>query len=78
MCIFKFILYVAVTVGIPSTEYLSEGSGTAVVCASLTGMSSIPIDVTVSATDGKIVLNLQQISLYILECGMHELPLASV
>ena len=32
----------------------SEDAGPVQVCATLTGMTAIPIDLTVSATDGKL------------------------
>ena len=41
------------TVEIPPTASFSEDAGTVQVCATLTGMSAVPISVTVSATDGK-------------------------
>ena len=41
------------TVAVPSTAIFCEDAGTVQVCATLTGMSAVPIDVTVSAADGK-------------------------
>ena len=41
-------------VSVPSTASYSEGDGTVQVCATLTGMTAIPISVTVSAMDGKV------------------------
>ena len=43
------------TVEIPATASVSEDAGTTQVCATLTGMTAIPISVTVSAMDGKAV-----------------------
>ena len=40
-------------VEIPATESFSEDAGPVTVCATLTGMTAISIDLTVSATDGK-------------------------
>ena len=38
---------------VQTTEDFFEGDGTVQVCARLTGTTQVPIDVTVSATDGK-------------------------
>ena len=38
---------------IPATASVSQDAGTTQVCATLTGMTAIPISVTVSAMDGK-------------------------
>ena len=46
-------IHVDVTVSIPATASFSEDARTVQVCATLTGMSAVPVSVTVSATDGK-------------------------
>ena len=52
-CSHFLIIYVAVTVDLPMATSFSEGDGPVQVCATLTGMTAISIDLTVSATDGK-------------------------
>ena len=39
---------------VPSSASFSEAVGIAQVCVSLMGLSAVPIDVTVAATDGKL------------------------
>ena len=50
---FNLCMTVAVIVNLPMDTSFSEGDGSVQVCATLTGMTAIPIDLTVSATDGK-------------------------
>ena len=50
-----FLFHVAVTVSVPSIASFPEDATTPQVCATLTGMTAVNIDVTVSATDGKLL-----------------------
>ena len=52
--IILFVIHVVVMVSVPATASFSEDAGTVQVCATLTGMTAIPISITVSAIDGKV------------------------
>ena len=49
----QHFIHVVVSVSVPSTASFLENAGTVTVCATLTGMTAVPISVTVSATEGK-------------------------
>ena len=53
MVIHNHLFCVVVTVSVPTTTSFSEADGTTQVCVMLTGISAIPIGVTVATMDGK-------------------------